>query len=48
MRVWQKASQEGLSPAEWDDLLRPWQACVDAPSVGMLLRGAAETAERSH
>lgn len=37
MRSWQKASQEGLSPAEWDDLLRPYEACVDAPSVRVRL-----------
>ncbi|KAE8228720.1 hypothetical protein CF326_g6340 [Tilletia indica] len=32
-KTWTKAGTEGLSDSEWDDLLRPWQACIDAPSA---------------
>ncbi|CAD6911302.1 unnamed protein product [Tilletia controversa] len=32
-KTWTKAGTEGLTDAEWDDLLRPWQACIDAPSA---------------
>ncbi|KAK0531330.1 hypothetical protein OC835_003717 [Tilletia horrida] len=32
-KTWTKAGTVGLSDAEWDDLLRPWQACIDAPSA---------------
>jgi len=32
-KMWTKAGTVGLSDAEWDDLLQPWQACIDAPSA---------------